>query len=120
MFARGSRRGPTQDEGQACPGLKTMGASKKRVEFAISVANEGYDDLEVWKVYQVLPNAKAAGVGCIRVVDESGEDYLYPENRFVMVDLPKDVRARLPRRQPRVGPGKALQATAKSRRRVGT
>src|SRR2546422_509798 len=95
-----------------------MGASKKRVEFAICVADEGYDDIEVWKVYQVLPDAKAAGVGCIRVVDESGEDYLYPENRFVMVDLPKDVRARLPRRQPSSKPNEALQATVKNRRRV--
>ena len=60
-----------------------MITSKKRVEFAICVANEGYDDLEAWKVYQVLPDAKAAEVSCIRVVDESGEDYLYPAERFV-------------------------------------
>ena len=85
-----------------------MHTSKKRVEFAICVANEGYEDLEVWKVYQVLPDAKAAGVGCIRVIDESGEDYLYPADRFVEVDFPKDVRARLPGRR----------TTAKGRRRV--
>jgi len=90
-----------------------MFTSKKRVEFAICVANEGYDDLEVWKVYQVLPDAKAAGVGCFRVIDESGEDYLYPADRFVAVDFPKDVRARLPRRQPSSRPNR-LQATAKS------
>src|SRR5450432_3902960 len=48
-----------------------MPTSKKHVEFAICVENEGYDDLEVWKVYQVLPDARAAGVGCIRVIDES-------------------------------------------------
>ena len=95
-----------------------MVTSKKRVAFAICVANEGYDDLEAWKVYQALPDAKAAGVGCIRVIDESGEDYLYPADRFVMVDFPKDVRARLPRWQPSNGPNKALQATAKSRRRL--
>ena len=87
-----------------------MLTSKKRVAFAICVANEGYDDLEVWKVYQVLPDAKAAGVGCIRVIDESGEDYLYPADRFVAVDFPKDVRARLPSWQPSNGPKKALQA----------
>ncbi len=55
-----------------------MPSIRKRVEFAICVADEGYDDLEVWKVYRVLPDAKAAEVGCIRVIDESGEDYLYP------------------------------------------
>jgi hypothetical protein len=63
-----------------------MLASKKHVEFATCLANEGYDDLEVWKVYQVLPDANAAGVGCIRVIDESGEDYLYPADWFAVVD----------------------------------
>jgi hypothetical protein len=51
------------------------------------LANEGYDDLEVWKVYRVLRDAKAIGVGCIRVIDESGEDYLYLADRFVEVDV---------------------------------
>ena len=95
-----------------------MITSKRRVEFAICVANEGYDDLQMWKVYQVLPCAKAAGVGCIRVIDESGEDYLYPADRFVAVDFPKVVRARLPRWQPSNRPSKALQAATKSRRRL--
>ena len=72
-----------------------MPTTKKRVEFAICVANEGYDDLEVWKVYQVVPDAKAAEVACLRVKDESGEDYLYPADRFVAVEFPKQVRARL-------------------------
>src|SRR5258708_39508376 len=71
----------------------------KKLAFAICVANEGYDDLEVWKVYRILPDAKAAGVGCIRVIDESGEDYIYPANRFDVVNVSKDVRTRLPRWQ---------------------
>ena len=94
-----------------------MVTSKRPVEFAICVANEGCDDLEVWKVYQVLSDPKATGVGCIRVIDESGEDYLYPADRFVMVEFPKNVRARLPRWQPSNGPNKALRAAAKSARR---
>jgi len=94
-----------------------MLASKKHIEFAICVANEGYDDLEVWKVYRVLPDAKATGVGCIRVIDESGEDYLYPADRFAAVDIPKIVRSRLPRWQPSRA-NKALQAAAKSKRRL--
>jgi hypothetical protein len=97
--------------------LKGILASKKHVEFAICVANEGYDDLEVWKVYQVLPDAKAAGVGCMRVIDESGEDYLYPADRFAAVDFPKIVRSRLPRWQPSHG-NKALPAAAKNKRRL--
>ena len=90
-----------------------MVASKKRFEFAMCIANKGYDDLEAWKVYQVLPDAKAAEVGCIRVIDESGEDYLYPADRFVPLALPKDVRTRLPKWQPSDRPHKALQAAAK-------
>ncbi len=50
-----------------------MLTSNKPGEFAICVASEGYDDLEVWKVYRVQPDAKAAEVGCIRVIDESLE-----------------------------------------------
>src|SRR5712692_4901799 len=95
-----------------------MFTTRKRVQFAVCVANEGYDDLEAWKVYQVLPDAKAAEVGCIRVIDESGEDYLYPVDRFVAVDFPKDVRARLPRWRSSNGPNSALQAPAKGRRRL--
>ena len=95
--------------------MKAMLTSKKRVEFAICVANEGYEDLEVWKVCQVLPDAKAGGVGCIRVIDESGGDYLYPADRFVAMDFPKDVRARLPAWQPSHGLDSAPPATAKRR-----
>ena len=69
--------------------------AKERPEFAICVANEDYEDLEVWKVYRILPDPKAAEVGCLRVIDESGEDYLYPASRFVQVTFPADVRKRL-------------------------
>ncbi len=68
---------------------------KGRSEFAICVADEGYDDLEVWKMYQILPDPKAATLGCLRVIDESGEDYLYPASHFVQVTFPKEVRDRL-------------------------
>jgi hypothetical protein len=64
-------------------------------EFAICVADEGYDDLEVWKVYLLLPDVKAVEVGCLRVIDESGEDYLYPASSFIQVTFPDDVRNRL-------------------------
>ena len=90
-----------------------MPASKKRFEFAVCVANDEYDDLEVWKVYQVLPDAKAAVVGCIRVIDESGEDYLYPADRFASVDFPEVVRSRLPRWQPSRG-NKAVPAAPRA------
>jgi hypothetical protein len=60
--------------------------------FAICVQNEGYPaSLELWKVYRVLPDEKAATHQLIRVVDESGEDYLYSERWFVPIKLPQVV-----------------------------
>ncbi len=72
-----------------------METTEKQVGFAICLSSEGYEDLEVWKVYRVLPDSAASEVGCLRVVDESGEDYLYPAERFVSVEFSEEVRARL-------------------------
>ena len=81
------------------------------------MANEGYDDLEIWKVYQVVPDPKAVAAGCIRVIDESGEDYLSPADRFEAVDFPKEVRARLPRWQRGSRSSKVLRVVSQARRR---
>jgi hypothetical protein len=59
----------------------------------LCVRNSGCDDLELRKVYLALPDAKAAEAGYIRVVDESGEDYLYPASFFVPVEFPAEVAA---------------------------
>jgi hypothetical protein len=48
--------------------------------------------LERRKIYVVLPDAKAERLGHLRVIDESGEDYLYPSERFVPADLPLSTR----------------------------
>ena len=64
--------------------------------FAICVRNEGYPaSLELWKIYRVLPDEKASSHQLIRVVDESGEDYLYPESFFAPVELPRAVEEAL-------------------------
>src|SRR5689334_806932 len=55
----------------------TMAKKHRQPKFAICVANEGCDDLQVWKLYRVLPDAAATAEGYLRVVDDSGEDYLY-------------------------------------------
>jgi len=47
------------------------------------------EDLEVRKLYQVLPDEAAAADGLLRVVDESGEDYLYPAELFLQIELPQ-------------------------------
>ena len=57
--------------------------------FVLCIRNEGCEDLEPRKVYQVLPDETAARDGYVRVVDESGEDYLYPAGCFVPVELPE-------------------------------
>ena len=72
-----------------------MYTAELKVQFAICVAGEEDEDLEIWRIYRVLPDPKASEVGCLRVIDESGEDYLYPQNRFVVVELSEEVRKRL-------------------------
>jgi hypothetical protein len=63
---------------------------KAENRFAICVQNEGYPaSLELWKVYRVLPDDKAAKHQLVRVVDESGEDYLYDQSWFVPIKLPQ-------------------------------
>jgi hypothetical protein len=65
-------------------------ASKKLV---ICLDNSGYEvSLERRKIYVSIPDAKAQRLGQIRIVDESGEDYLYPEKNFVLADLPLTTR----------------------------
>jgi hypothetical protein len=58
-------------------GLAPMKQQQKK-QFAICVRNEGAEDLEVRKIYRILPDARAAKDKHVRVIDESGEDYLYP------------------------------------------
>jgi len=64
--------------------------------FALCVDNTGYKaSLIPGKVYSVVPDAKGARDELIRIVDESGEDYLYHESHFVFVDFPPAVRKRI-------------------------
>lgn len=63
-----------------------MPKTKKKC-FVVCVRNDECEDLELRKVYQVLPDNKAAEDGYLRIVDESGEDYLYPESYFASVNL---------------------------------
>lgn len=64
--------------------------------FALCVDNSGYEvSLIVGKVYRVLPDKKAAKDDFVRIVDETGEDYLFHKDHFVFVDFPKTVKSRL-------------------------
>ena len=53
------------------------------------------EDLETRKVYQVLPDREASREGYVRVIDESGEDYLYPSDWFIEIPLPPAAKRRL-------------------------
>ena len=52
-------------------------------------------DLLAKKVYRVVDDPRAAKLGCLRVIDESGEDYLYPADWFILVRSDKDAEAHL-------------------------
>jgi len=73
-----------------------MKQDNSKTRFAVCVNNEGYAaSLELRKIYQVLMDDHAAEHHLIRVVDESGEDYLYPEDYFVSIELPQTLEEML-------------------------
>ncbi len=63
--------------------------------FAVCVANDGCDDLTTGVLYRVLPDTAGSEEDLLRIVDDSGEDYLYPANRFVVVQAPQSEEQRL-------------------------
>jgi hypothetical protein len=67
---------------------------KQEIKFAVCIT-DSEPDLEVRKIYQVVPDDKAEKEEHLRVVDESGEDYLYPANYFVPVEVPKEAEQAL-------------------------
>jgi hypothetical protein len=66
-----------------------MKRSKLIGKFVICLRNEECEDLEPRKLYRVVPDEAAAADGYIRVIDESGEDYLYPQDFFLPIELSK-------------------------------
>lgn len=66
-----------------------MPAPQRKARYVVCLSSVGYEaSLERRKVYRVLPDPGAAKLGLIRVVDESGEDYLYPKARFAAITIP--------------------------------
>jgi len=62
---------------------------KQPVQFVVCLNNDGYPaSLEVGKLYRFIPDEEAAAEGLMRVIDESGEDYLYPKSFFLILKLP--------------------------------
>lgn len=73
-----------------------MMPQETKVQFVVCIRNDNYlASLELRKIYQVVPDARAAEYRRIRVIDESGEDYLYPENYFVPIRLPQQAAKKI-------------------------
>ena len=68
---------------------------RKRKRFLLCIRNKGCEDLQLRKLYECLPDPRGAKEGLIRVIDESGEDYLYPATHFVTVELPREAERAL-------------------------
>ena len=65
-------------------------------EFALCLKNTGNEaSLIVGKVYRIVPDARAAKDDLVRIIDESGEDYLFAKSQFVFVEFPQAVRRKI-------------------------
>jgi len=74
----------------------TKARNGTRRRFVVCVRNDGYEaSLEQNKIYIALPDADAERHGQVRVIDESGEDYLFSAERFAVIEVPAAVRASL-------------------------
>ena len=72
-----------------------MAEANSNGQFALCVENKDSEDLEKRKIYVVVPDEEAQKEGYVRVIDESGEDYLYPASYFVFVALPAEAQQAL-------------------------
>ena len=73
-----------------------MKKNAKQMHFALCIENSDYKaSLIPGKIYRILKDAKASKDDLVRIVDESGEDYLYHKSLFVFVDLPKTLTKKL-------------------------
>jgi hypothetical protein len=78
------------------PSATKVGTERHKVTLAICLDNEGYEaSLELRKIYQALPPEANDPEGYIRIVDESGEDYLYSAKGFEIIELPARVQRKL-------------------------
>lgn len=66
--------------------------AEQEPSYVVFIENSAYPaSLELRKIYQRLPDPRAEEDGLIRVIDESGEDYLYPTRYFVAIQVPEAV-----------------------------
>lgn len=94
------RRTGSGETKSSASGISTRGRPGRQQrpgrQFVVCINNAAYPaSLELHKIYRVVPDPDAAREGDLRVVDESGEDYLYPAEWFVSVELPRRVKTSL-------------------------
>ena len=70
---------------------------KSATKFAVCIQSDDADLLTPRMIYQVLPDASAAKSNYLRVIDNEGEDYLYPAEYFMLLDLPQEIERALSR-----------------------
>ena len=69
-----------------------MKEKMKEYIFALCIENKDSEDLEKLKIYQIIIDEESEKEGYLRVIDESGEDYIYPKSYFILVQLPRDAQ----------------------------
>lgn len=72
-----------------------MDPKNKNPKYALCVENKDCEDLEKRKIYQILSDDDAIKEGYLRIIDESGEDYLYPESYIILLQLPQEAQEAL-------------------------
>ena len=73
-----------------------QGSKQNLSEFVVCINNSEYPaSLELHKIYRVIADKEAEDEGDIRVIDESGEDYIYPSSYFVPIQVPQTVEESL-------------------------
>jgi hypothetical protein len=72
-----------------------MAKARENFSFVLCIENKDCEDLEKRKIYQMFPDEESQKEGYIRVTDESGEDYLYPQSYFGVVQLPRKAQEAL-------------------------
>ena len=85
----GIKRTALEEENENQALHRLVMTKQKDSRFVVCVANTDCEDLEVRKIYQTLSDEAAAADGLVRIVDESGEDYLYPAELFIQIELPQ-------------------------------
>lgn len=72
--------------------MASLKYTKTTTRFVICVNNDEYPaSLELFKIYRMIPDKEAQADGDVRVIDESGEDYLFPADYFIPIDLPRTI-----------------------------